>query len=648
MIKEMKEYIPVKRIPLDLFLEAKQHLFVPNSLPNSMKKTLLLSSLVLSVLSVYAQNDTTAIDLGEVIIRENRIEIPFSKVSRNITVINRKDIETTPARSLQEVLSFTPGIDVRQRGVSGVQGDIGIRGGSFEQTLMLINGIKLTDPQTGHHLMNIPIPLQAIQRIEILKGPASRIYGQNAYSGAINVITNLPENKSLSIQGFGGDFGMRGGSIVSSLPVGKYRQTLSISHDAADGHWYNSDFKVTNLFYEGGIELNEKNELKAMIGYSDRSFGANGFYTNSFPDQWESIQTLLSALSHTFRYQDFKLETRGYWRRTNDEFRLRRNEPEFFTNIHTSDVLALEANGTYKSKYGVSGLGLEVRNETIESSNLGIRNREFLGVFAEHRIEFSEKVDFRAGIYSNYYNEYGWKHFPGAEIGYQMTKNSRLYANYGASFRIPSFTELYYQDPSNESNPNLLPEEAQNFEIGWKLSKKKIRLETVYFIRHTSNLIDWNRLPSNISPNPNKWKPRNISEVNFQGIETSIQYSLNKGTQMAKIKDISLSYNYIDANLDQAEGLESRYALNSLRHQVIAGIQMEFLKKLELNIKSRYLERMALDPYLLLDARIDYNRMKTLGFFTEVSNITNTDYVEAGFVQMPGRWFKAGFLVNLY
>lgn len=598
-----------------------------------------------------ANQDSTLVDLGEVIIKENRIEIPFNKISRNVSIISRKDIETTPARSLQEVLSFTPGVDVRQRGVSGVQGDVGIRGGGFEQTLMLINGIKMTDPQTGHHIMNIPVPLQAIQRVEVMKGPASRIYGQNAYAGAINIVTMLPETQGLNIQAYGGDFGMKGISAVSSLPInlpfGKYKQTLSLSHDAANGHWYNSDYKVSNVFYEGGLELNDKNELRTMIGYTDRSFGANGFYTNSFPDQWESIQTFLASLSHTYNYENLYVQSRAYWRRNTDEFRLRRNEPAFFTNNHVTDVLALEFNGRYESKLGTSGFGIEGRQEQIESSNLGNRERLFLGVFAEHRIEFWDDFDFRAGVYSNYYDEYGWKHFPGAELGYQISNSSRVYTNYGASYRIPSFNDLYYQDPSNFSNPNLVPEEAQSFELGYKFNRQGLRFELVYFNRHTENLIDWSREPSDIVPNPNRWTPRNISEITFQGIETGLQYALNVGNKNFKLKEVSLSYNYIDANLNQAAGVESRTSLSSLRHQAIAGVQSEFFTNLELNVKARYIERMSLDPYFLMDIRLDYNRLKTFGIFTEVSNVTNADYIEAGFVQMPGRWFRAGISINL-
>lgn len=614
---------------------------------DGMKRIILGLLLLSSGPNLFAQEDSTMVELEEITIKENRLEIPFNKVSRNIQVIHRKEIETTPARSIQEVLSFVSGVDVRQRGVSGTQANIGIRGGSFDQTLMLINGIKLTDPQTGHHMMNIPVPLQAIQSIEVLKGPASRIYGQNAYAGAINITTSLPYTKGLNVQAFGGDFGMRGGNFTSSLPIGKYRQTFSASHDASNGHWHNSDFKVSNVFYEGALELDERNEWKVMAAYADRDFGANGFYTNSFPDQWESVQTSLAALSHTYSFDRWYVQSRAYWRRNVDEFRLRRNEPEFFTNNHESDVLALEFNGRYDSGIGSSGFGIEGRKEQIDSNNLGQRDRSFLGIFAEHRLTFLNKWDVRAGIYSNYYNAYGWKHFPGAELGFQLSESSRLYTNYGFSYRIPSFTDLYYEDPSNLSNPLLEPEQSQSFEVGWKYHQGNLKWEMVYFNRHTQNLIDWSRSPSSETPNPNRWEPSNISEVTFHGIETSLSYAINYGTPGSKLREISVSYNFLDANLFQAEGVESRYALNSLRHQVIGGLQGEFLSSGEWTIKGRYLERMNLDPYFLLDARIDYNRMKTVGFFAEASNITNTDYVEAGFVQMPKRWFRAGISVNL-
>lgn len=607
-----------------------------------MKKALLFGSLALLSAYVKAQTDTTTQKLDEIIIQENRIQIPFSKQSRNISLVDRQQIETTPARSLQEVLSFVPGVDVRQRGVTGVQADIGIRGGSFEQTLMLLNGIKLSDPQTGHHMMNIPVPLVNIDRVEVLKGPASRIFGQNAYTGAVNVITSLSETKSLRLQGYAGDFGMKGINFAGSLPAGKYKQNLAVSYDDSNGHQYNSDYQVSNIFYEGGVELNAKNSIRGMIAYADRTFGANGFYTSAFPDQWESLQTTLGSLSHTFNSGTFSLNTRAYWRRNEDEYRLRKNEPEFYQNFHTSDVMALETNGSYKSKLGVTGFGLEVRKEQIESTNLGNHDRNLTGIFLEQLVNLGDKTDIRAGLYSNYYSEYGWKHFPGLEVGFQATKSIRLYSGIGSSFRIPTYTDLYYVGPTNIGNPDLQPEQARSFEFGGKWSHSNWRGELVYFNRYSENLIEWTR---NSEDQP--WQPQNFTEVTFNGIEASAYYRVNPSSSAVQLKELMVSYNFIDSEFDEQPGVESRYALTALKNQLIGGVLVGFGKKTEWNTKMRYVERISQDPYFILDMRVDYNRLGKLGFFAEASNITDTEYVEAGTVQMPGRWFRAGFMVNL-
>jgi iron complex outermembrane receptor protein len=592
--------------------------------------------------SATAQSDTTATKLDEIIIQENRIQIPFSKQSRNITVVDKFQLETTPARSLAEVLAFVPGVDVRQRGVTGVQADIGIRGGSFEQTLMLINGIKLSDPQTGHHMMNIPVPMVNIDRVEVLKGPASRIFGQNAYAGAINVITQLSEERFARVQGYMGDFGMKGLNFAGSLPVGKYKQNLSLSYDDSDGHQYNSDYRFSNYFYEGGLELNAKNSIRGMIAYTDRTFGANGFYTSTFPDQWESIQTTLAALSHTLTLNRFSLNTRGYWRRNTDEFRLRRNEPAFFQNNHTTDVIALEANGSFETKLGTTGFGLETRKESIESTNLGNRSRNLTGIFLEQLVQLGAKIDLRGGIYSNYYSEYGWRHFPGAEMGFQASESLRFYTGYGVSYRIPTYTDLYYIGPTNIGNDKLAPEQAQNYEFGVKYSKSNFRTEAAYFVRSTDNLIEWARMQETKT-----WQPQNFSKVNFNGLEISMNYRVNPNGKKIQLKELNLSYNYIDASLNELPGIETRYALTALRNQIIGGLLIGLGRKIEWNTKVRNVERISQDPYFLLDMRMDYNRTGRVGFFAEASNITDSDYIEAGTVQMPGRWFRAGFMVNL-
>lgn len=230
-------------------------------------RIMILIHVLMPVISRAQEDSSKMLTLSDVVISENRIRsIPFAKVSQNISVINKNDIQKMPARSLQEVLSFTAGVDVRQRGPVGVQADIGIRGGSYEQTLMLVNGIKMSDPQTGHHMVNIPLPLISMERIDVLRGPGARIYGQNAFSGAINIQTIVPDSFLMNLQAYGGDFTTFGGGICASLPLGNYRQTISVGHDRSAGYWYNSDFRVSQVFYENAFRLNSKNELRGMFG----------------------------------------------------------------------------------------------------------------------------------------------------------------------------------------------------------------------------------------------------------------------------------------------------------------------------------------------------------------------------------------------
>lgn len=594
------------------------------------------------VWSSYSQNDSSSHILDEVLILENRIQIPFSKQIKNISLVDRFLIETSPGRSVQEILGFVAGVDVRQRGVAGVQSDIGIRGGSFDQTLLLINGIKLSDPQTGHHLMNITLPLIDVDRIEVVKGPASRIFGQNAFAGAINLITRLSELPSLKLQGYVGDFGLIGLHFSGSLPVGKIKQRLSFSQDKSDGYQYNSDFRIDQIFYENELQLNEKNSFRTMVGFADRTFGANGFYTSAFPDQWESVQTRLASLSHTFNSSKWYLNTRGYVRKNNDEYRLRRNEPEFYQNRHSSEVLAIEGNANYKSKWGTTGIGIEGRKESIQSSNLGDHNRFLFGVFLEHLVNLGNRTDLRLGVFSNHFSEYGWKHYPGLEFGVQLSNSVRVYSGIGTSFRIPTYTDLYYKGPTNLGNENLVPEQGRSFEVGGKWAKSNWRAEMVYFNRYSDNLIDWVRLN-----NQEPWKPQNFNEVKFQGLETSISYRVNPNGKTVQLKNLILTYNIIDTDFLGIPGMESRYSLTALKNQLISGVLLGLGKKVETDLKLRYVERINLSPYALIDIRINFNRVGKIGFFTEVSNLTNQDYIEAGTVQMPGRWFKGGFLLNL-
>jgi len=211
--------------------------------------------------SANAQNDT--IKLKEVLLSSNRIQLPFSKTSRTITLLTTKDIVTSTATNLADLLQNIIGIDVRRRGTDGMQSDLYIRGGNFDQTLVLIDGVKMDDAQTGHHTMNAILPLYNIERIEIIKGPAARIYGQNAFTGAINIVTKKVTNNSLNIHANYGSYNNKKSAISYAKKFNERSILASVSYQKSDGYRFNTDFSTISSFFK--LNLKRYNNKKIIL-----------------------------------------------------------------------------------------------------------------------------------------------------------------------------------------------------------------------------------------------------------------------------------------------------------------------------------------------------------------------------------------------
>jgi vitamin B12 transporter len=280
------------------------------------------------------------------------LQTPFSDVSRSIEVITRKQIENAPARNIPELLSYVSGIDIRQRGIGGVQADINIRGGTFDQTLILINGVALADPQTGHHIMNIPLSAYDIERIEILKGAGARIYGQNAFAGVVNIVTKSAPQNTEGYVGASyeerGTFQIKGGIALADdvLPT-----HISFNHQRSEGYRDNTDFAITNVLLQNEIKLG-KNKLNLIGGYNSRDFGASGFYAGPAPtyaalgvdnntEEYEEVVTTFASASLPIESGKLKIMPRFSWRRSNDDYYFVRKAPIFNStksNVYTADV----------------------------------------------------------------------------------------------------------------------------------------------------------------------------------------------------------------------------------------------------------------------------------------------------------------------
>ncbi len=579
--------------------------------------------------SVFAQIDSLV--LNEATIKSNRIAIRLSP-SEIITIAKISQLPGTVAANW---LATVSGVDVRQRGPEGVQTDISIRGGSFDQTLLLLNGLKLSDPQTGHHQFNLPITNEALEQIEIIKTTASRKYGINALSGAINLVTKVPEKNMVYFGAFGGDFnllGLKAGAAIHYKNVGQH---ISFSRSSSTGYLPNTDFKTTNLFYQATAKF-KKSTLNLTAGHTDRTFGARGFYVSN-PNEFESIQTSFAGLQHEVKLNRIKIKTQAYYRYNQDHYVYIRSNPSVFQNYHYSHAAGAEIHATYQSKIGETGVGIDSRFERLKSTNLGKRERDIFGLFLEHKFSLlTNKLTITPGVYLNQYTGNNKAFFPGIDVRYQMHKKWILFASADQGMRLPTFTDLYYNGPSNIGNALLVPEQATSTEIGAKFISKKIFMSAAIFQRNSNNLIDWARTDTS-----QMWQPQNLNKVNLLGFETNINLQLN-----GFLNKIEIGYTYIDANILASDNYQSRYTLSNIKHHAIGIINLKWHKNITQTISVRHINRLAMPDYTLFDTKLIY-RKKQVSIFAEVLNLFNTNYLETGFVQMPGRWFKVGFDIRL-
>lgn len=587
-----------------------------------------LAIIFTSVLKAQNKNEVKTDSLQEVIITSARIDLPFKENSRTITVITATDIKNSAAVNVADLLQQVAGVDIRRRGTGGSQSDLHIRGGGFDQTLLLIDGIKMDDAQTGHHTMNAALPIEVIERIEIVKGPAARVFGQNTFTGAINIVTKKSLQNTVSTNLEGGSFGQLNANVTAGAELENSSHIVHLGRVTSAGYRFNSDYDNANYFIKSVFNKNEQ-PIEMIATFMERKFGAENFYTtNPTFNEYEETQNSLLAFTTTFKDEKWKIQPRVYWRRNQDIFLLRRFEPNFFRNVHISNKVGAEANASYTSEIGTTGFGVDLAQVDLRSNNLGNRNRFMATGFLEHRFKFVDnRLDITPGVAMTYFSDFKFNAFPGLDIGFAINDDFRIYGNVGYTYRIPTYTDLFYSDPVTEGNPDLEPEEAFAQELGIKYVTPKFTASVAIFNRDAENLIDY------IRPNVTDgiFTATNIAEVNTKGMEFDAAYNF-------KIKNynqtLAFGYAYLDDDiLDQNPEL-SRYSLNTLRHQYITRLSTQLFKNISQNIVYKYAERTTGQTYNVWDASLVY-RLKQVELTVTASNIFDADYIETGFVPMP-------------
>lgn len=599
-----------------------------------MKHVLLIIFTILYSINASSQNDT--INLKEVLVTStNRIDLPFNETSRTITIISSEQIQKSGATNVADILQHFSGIDVRRRGVDGMQSDLYIRGGGFDQTLVLVDGFKMDDSQTGHHSMNAMIALSNIERIEIIKGPAARIYGQNAFTGAVNIVTKKPTKSGMTFKYSSGSYENRNIGVGMSKVDENSSFQFYVDKQDSDGYRFNTDFDNFGLYLNGNV-----GKLKLLSFFNERKFGANGFYANpNYKDQYEETQTSLVALATDFYNDKFKITPRIYWRRNQDMYLFLRHNPSYYRNLHISNKVGAEVNMSYQSDLGITGFGVDINKVFLTSNNLGAHDRVVMTSFLEHRFELlNAKLDITPGIAVSYYDDFGTKAFPGIDVGYQITEKLKTYSNIGFTYRVPTYTDLYYKSAIEQGNPNLKPESALSEELGLTYINKNVNLNIAFFNRNSDNLIDWTK--DNLT---DKWQARNFSKVATKGIETSLDYKFKWANFN---QNIEFGYTYIDDAIKDLNVAFTRYAINSMKHQFTTQLNTQFLPFLKQSIAYRFVERTNGETYAIVDAKL-IATIKKFEFFANANNIFDEVYTETNLVPMPKSNFMFGINYKL-
>ena len=598
-----------------------------------MKKRFFTAGAMLIAFFAAAQEQEKNIE--EVSIYGKFLKTPLNESNQNVTVLQKKDIENASVKSIDELLQQVTGLDIRRRGSNGVQSDVSIRGGSFEQVLILVNGMRMNDSQTGHNSMNIPVDLANVERIEVIKGASARRFGNNAYGGVINIITKTSEKENVQISAEGGDFTTYRLGLASTFGNEKLSHNISANSGSSEGYRYNTDYKIRNIYYQNALKIKD-GKIGFQAGFTEKKFGANGFYASPLAqEQYEETQASLVAVNHQQAFGKFSLNSAISWRRGQDMYLFNRAKPEIYRNMHIGNNVGAEINSAYTSNLGTTGLGIEIRKEFLASNNLGQRERLLTQLFFEHQFSFLQnRLEINPGVSWANYSNAGNFFYPGIDAGFKINDNHRIYGNIGKVHRIPTFTDLYYESKTEEGNPNLKPESALSYELGYKFTQNKTNFKASYFVRDTENAIDWTK-----ANETDRWKAENIGNAVTKGFETEISQQF-----LRDVFRIEAGYTYIDKQFNKDVNF-SRYALDNLKHQVTAKLVTN-VEKFVHEISYRYNERVNLGSFNVLDTKLSYQH-NHLTLYTLINNLTNTRYSETFGVPMPGRWFHVGFTYNI-
>ena len=641
-------------------------------------------------------------ELGEVTVAGTMAPLTQLQAARMVSVITRADIERAAAQTVNDVLKLATGVDVRQRGGFGIQTDISINGATFDQITILLNGVNISNPHTGHLAADFPVSVADIERVEVLEGAASRVYGASAFGGAVNIVTKDEHTYGIEAGAHGGSHGTVGTDVRATLgerPNLPLSNHLSGLWQRSDGVTTNSDFQRANLFWQGRWE-HQFVSIDGQAGWSRKRYGANTFYSAAYPNQWEANDRIITSLDLGYQRSIVNFQLSTTWQRTYDHFQLIRNTSTG-ENFHRTDVLGARLNMDFRWVGGRTALATELREEGIYSTNLGrpidstahhptiphggedtyarhYRRTNF-SISAEHTLllgPFTASIGVLA--FSTTQNvqqpsitvsgssttepflrtQLSGPHFyPGIDLSYRIGSRWKTYLSYNNGFRLPTFTDLYYKSPTIEGNRDLKAEESHSFQTGVRWQGEWAQASVRAFYNRGHGLIDWVMYHE-----ADVFHSANFDMDNI-GVSADVKLDLSRVHGVGHIlQTATLGYTFIHQHRhDNVDIYKSNYAMEYLRHKLTATLAHRVWSRLSVNWQLRWQDRMgtyilyenatttgqlvSYKPYATLDCKLQWTAPR-YQLWVEGTNLTNHSYFDLGNIPQPGIVVLAGVRVG--
>ena len=617
-----------------------------------------------------------AYELDAVSVTGSRAPMTVEQSPKIVSVITRDDIHRAAAQTINDVLKLATGVDVRQRGGFGVQTDISINGGTFDQITILLNGVNISNPQTGHNASDFPVALADIDHIEVLEGAASRLFGTSAFNGAINIVTKKAKSEGVSASVEGGSFGSFGaqGRIQTAFETGKWTQAYSVSggYKRSDGGTENSDFEKGQGYGNLSFSYDQRFDINAQLGIASQSYGANTFYSAKYNNQYEKTDHGLASLNLSLHNQEktWEIAPQFYYNKFKDHYQLIRGKAGAAAgeNYHDLDVYGGGLNANMAWALGKTAVGFDISKECIYSTALGEElaekdykdisgsdrqytrkgERTNTNIMLEHNFIFGG-FTLSAGVLANKNTglDNDFRFYPGVDMSYRPNDNWKFYASWNKALRMPTYTDLYISNAVQQGDINLNPEKNSTFKVGTQYRQTGFAATVSGFYAHGTNMIDWVQT-SVTEQKDSKYHVMNIGKLNNMGYNVDATIYMRELVPNSFITRIKLGYAYIyQDHKTETNILKSLYALEYLKHKAVFGLDHQIWNKLSASWSVRWQQRMnGYHPYTKVDCKLMWDEKK-YNIFVKADNITCHRYYDLTAVKQPGLWIMAGASVNL-